>query len=152
MNSRKTKLVHMDMAWKIADTSNCRRKKVGVVIVRGKIILVSSANGTSAGITPCNEGGCPRCLSDTPSGELYDSCLCIHAEQLAIAQAARSGIRLDGATLFSTLRPCLICAKLCLETGITRIIYNEEIPFSDAVEESYEKFLKQVKLKCIRSL
>lgn len=136
----------MSMAWDVAQHSNCGRRKVGVTIVRDGAVVITAANGTPAGMTPCNEGGCLRCLSDTPSGELYDSCLCIHAEQVAIARATRTGLPTDGATLYCTLRPCLTCVKLCLEAGISNIVYDEEIRFTPDVEEAYKQFIKETGL------
>jgi len=140
----------MDIAYKVAQHSKCRRRKVGVVIVLDGAVVITATNGTPAGMISCNEGGCPRCLSGTPSGELYDSCLCIHAEQLAIAQAARTGLQTDGATLYCTLRPCLTCAKLCLEAGVKDIIYNESIQFSSDVEQAYEELVQKTGLNVTR--
>ena len=136
----------MDIAWKAAQHSNCMRRKVGVVVVLNGAVVITATNGTATGMIPCNEGGCPRCLSNTPSGELYDSCLCIHAEQSAIAQAARTSLQTDGATLYCTLRPCLTCAKLCLKAGIKGIVYDESIQFSSDVEQAYEKFIQETGL------
>ena len=150
MNMERDDSGFMDIAWKAAQRSNCRRRKVGVVIVLNGAVVITATNGTPAGMIPCNEGGCPRCLSDTPSGELYDSCLCIHAEQLAIAQAARTGLQTDGATLYCTLRPCLTCAKFCLEAGIKGIIYDESIQFSSDVEQAYEKLIQETGLHFTR--
>lgn len=145
----------MSMAWDVAQQSNCRRRKVGAIIVRNGSVVSTASNGTPAGMTPCNRGGCLRCLSDTRSGELYDSCLCIHAEQAAIARATRTGVPTDGATLYCTLRPCLTCVKLCLEAGISSIVYDEEIQFTPDVEEAYEQFTKETGLsfaKCSKGV
>ena len=146
MRTTKLEPRFMSMAWDVAQHSNCRRRKVGVTIVRDGAVVITAANGTPAGMTPCNEGGCLRCLSDAPSGELYDSCLCIHAEQVAIARATRTGVPTDGATLYCTLRPCLTCVKLCLEAGISKIVYDEEIQFTPDVEEAYKQFTKETGL------
>ena len=137
----------MDYSTKVAQDSNCRRRKVGAVIVLGELVVISAANGTPAGMTPCNEGGCKRCLLGAPSGESYDSCVCIHAEQSAIAQAARMGLHTEGATLYCTLRPCLTCLKVCLAAGIVDIIYNEDIQFQIDVEDTYKEFVLATGLK-----
>lgn len=120
---------------------------MGVVIVLNGLVAITAANGTTIGMIPCNQGGCARCLSHTPSGELYDSCLCIHAEQLAVALAARAGVPTDGATLYCTLRPCLTCAKICLGAGIKEIVYDESIQFSSDVEQAYEKLIDRTGLQ-----
>ena len=133
----------MRVAWLIAERSNCIRQKVGAVVVREETVVITAVNGTPEGIKPCNEGGCRRCSSDAPRGEMYESCLCIHAEQGAIALAARNSIITDGAIMYCTLRPCLTCVKLCWEAGITRIIYDEEISFAGDVEEAYTQFIQQ---------
>lgn len=134
------------LAWDVVQHSNCRRRKVGVVIVLEGSVIITAANGTPAGMTSCNDGGCPRCLSDVPSGELYDSCLCTHAEQLAVAKAAREGLRTEGAALYCTLRPCLTCTKICLGAGIKEIVYDESIQFSSDVEQAYEKLIQETGL------
>ncbi len=140
----------MSMAWDVAQQSNCRRREVGVVVALNGTVVITATNGTPAGVIPCNEGGCLRCLSDTPSGELYDSCLCIHAEQSAIAQAAQTGLQIGGATLYCTLRPCLTCVKLCLKAGILNIVYDEGIQFTSDIEEAYEQCIKETGLSIIK--
>jgi dCMP deaminase len=135
----------MKKAHELAQQSNCIRKKVGAVIVLGEDILIGASNGTPNGMTPCNKGGCERCHSEAKSGEYYDSCLCVHAEQSAIATAAGNGISIHGSTLYCTLRPCVTCVIVCLKTGIFTLIYDEDIGFSSSVETAYEFILKNVK-------
>lgn len=143
-------LQFMIEAWKAAEWSNCSRRKVGAVVVRDSTIMIEAYNGTPPGMVPCNEGGCPRCLSETPQGQEYESCLCVHAEQAAIALAARTGLEIEGATMYCTLRPCLTCAKLCMQAGITQIIYDNNTGFSPDVEESYEQLIQQTGLTLIK--
>jgi dCMP deaminase len=130
-------------AWAAAQWSNCSRRKVGAVVVRDGTIVIEACNGTPPGMTPCNEGGCPRCLSDAPQGQEYDSCLCIHAEQAAIALAARAGLKIEGAIMYCTLRPCLTCVKLCVQAGVTQIVYDKDIRFSSDIEEASNQLVKQ---------
>ena len=63
-----------------------------------------------------------------PSGTRHELCYAVHAEQNAILQAARLGISLKGATLYCTHQPCVICAKMIINSGITRIVYKEGYP------------------------
>ena len=131
----------MQLAWEVAQNSNCRRRQVGAVIVQNDVAVVTAANGTYPEIASCNEGVCERCLSDADSGGSYDSCLCIHAEQAAIANAARLAKITQGATLYCTLRPCIPCLNLCLHAGVIRIVYDETIQFPADVEIAYKQLV-----------
>ena len=138
---------YMSVARDAARLSNCCRRAVGAVIVSSGAVIVSASNGTLEGVTPCNEGGCARCDSDVMSGGSYEPCLCTHAEQATVAKAARYGISTEGATMYCTLRPCLTCAKICLEAGIIGIIYEETIRFASDVESAYESLLQSNRLR-----
>ena len=118
----------MAIAHVVATRSNCRRRQVAAVIVKDNRIISTGYNGTPKGIKNCNEGGCRRCNSDVPSGHSLDECLCSHAEENAITQAAFHGISVKGATLYTTFSPCLMCAKMIINSGITEVIFNE--PYS----------------------
>ena len=112
--------------------STCIRRQVGAVIVSDRRIISTGYNGTPKGILNCNEGGCPRCNSDAPSGTHLEDCICVHAEANAIAQAARFGMRTDEAELYCTLFPCKDCAKLMINAGIVRVVvgcddYNKKV-------------------------
>ncbi len=115
----------MNIAHVAATRSNCCRRHVAAVIVRDFRIISTGYNGTPRGIKNCNEGGCPRCNSDTPSGHGLDSCICSHAEENAIVQAAYHGISVKGATLYTTFSPCLHCAKIIINAGISEVIYHQ---------------------------
>ena len=143
MDSRKIDTEHMSAAQEAAESSNCMRKKVGAVIAKGEIILVSSANGTPSGMISCKEGGCPRCSSNPSSGENYDSCLCVHAEQSVIAKAAKAGLPIMGATLYCTLRPCLTCLNLSIHSGIVKLIYYNDIQFRPSIETAYKQIINE---------
>ncbi|MFA7231410.1 MAG: deaminase, partial [Victivallaceae bacterium] len=77
------------------------------------------------GIKNCYEGGCPRCNSTTPSGGSLDECLCSHAEENAIVQAAYHGIAVKGSTIYTTYSPCLLCAKMIVNAGIIEVVYHK---------------------------
>lgn len=121
----------MEMADLVAGWSSCLRRRVGAVIVRDKRILTTGYNGAPAGIPSCVERGqCLRELQHIPSGTRHELCYAIHAEQNAIIQAARMGARIEGATLYCTHQPCVICTKMIINAGIARIVYR--LPYPDA--------------------
>ena len=121
----------MDIAHVAASRSNCSRRQVAAVVVRDKQIISTGYNGTPRGIKNCSEGGCPRCNSDVPSGQGLHQCLCSHAEENAIVQAAYNGIMLKGATLYTTFSPCLLCAKMIINAGIVEVVYHDHYTIDD---------------------
>lgn len=119
----------MKMTAVIAERSTCRRHHVGAIVVRDKQLLSSGYNGASRGLTDCLELSCLRDELGIPSGTRHEICRAAHAEQNAINQAAREGIKLNNGTLYSTLNPCSICAKMIINAGIKDIVtYNESYP------------------------
>ena len=104
----------MGIAMAVRRRANCQGNRVGAVIVVDKHIVSTGYNGTPHGMPNCLDGGCHRCAcrDEYPSGTGYDMCICVHAEQNAILAAARFGIAVDGATLYSTMRPCFGCTKV----------------------------------------
>jgi len=108
--------------------STCLRRQVGALIVKDKRILASGYNGAPAGVSHCEEVGCLRQQLNIPSGERHELCRAIHAEQNAIVQAAYSGTTVRGATMYVSLQPCSLCAKLMINAGITRLVYRGSYP------------------------
>lgn len=117
---------YMDIAHVVARRSNCMRRQVAAVIVNENRIVSAGYNGTPRGLKNCFEGGCPRCAGSNPSGSGLGECLCSHAEENAIAQAAYHGIALRGSALYVTLSPCLTCARLIIGAGIVEVVYENE--------------------------
>ena len=113
------------LAKDVASRSNCSRRRVGAVIVKDNHIVATGYNGTPAGTTNCFEGGCPRCGGDHKTGEKLDECLCVHAEQNAICQAAKHGNAIDGGCIYITCSPCLTCLKLIINSGIRKVVFGE---------------------------
>jgi len=107
-----------------ATRSNCCRRQVAAVIVMDRQIISTGYNGTPRGIKNCCDGGCPRCNSDAPSGTNLGECLCSHAEENAIVQAACHGIAVKGGVLYTTFSPCLLCAKMIINSGISEVVYR----------------------------
>ena len=133
----------MNISYNVAERSNCIRRQIGAVIVKDRNIISTGYNGTPMGVRNCYEGGCPRCASKTPSGTGLDTCLCVHAEQNAIAFAARHGASTEGALLFSTTRPCFGCLKESIQAGIARIVFVEPYDYDPELEEVYWKLVEE---------
>ena len=131
MKSTKWDERFLQMAEQVATWSSCfqENRQVGAVIALNKRILTTGYNGASAGIVSCKERGeCIRRKLNIPSGTQHELCYATHAEQNAIIQAAKLGISIDGATLYCTHQPCVICAKMIINSGIKRIVYRHGYP------------------------
>lgn len=133
---------YLGIAEAVAARANCARRRVGAVIVVNNAIIATGYNGTPIGVRNCNEGGCPRCASDAPTGAGYDACICVHAEQNAIVLAARHGNSTKGGTLYTTLRPCFGCAKEAIQAGIVAMVYAEPFEYEAALEEVYRSLIR----------
>ena len=121
----------MEMARLVATWSSCfqENRKIGAVVVRGKRILTTGYNGAPAGVTSCMQRGeCLRRKLNIPSGTRHEVCYAVHAEQNAIVQAAKLGVCLEGATLYCTHQPCGQCAKILINAGVTRVVYEQGYP------------------------
>ncbi|UDQ98643.1 cytidine/deoxycytidylate deaminase family protein [Lentisphaerota bacterium WC36G] len=122
----------MEIAHVAAHRSNCGRRQVAAVIVKDHRIISTGYNGTPRGIKNCYEGGCPRCNNENiESGNNLGDCICSHGEENAIVQAAYHGIAVKGATLYTTYSPCLLCAKMIINSGIKEVVYHERYSIDD---------------------
>lgn len=122
----------MEIASVVAKRSTCMRRQVGAVLVKDKHILATGYNGAPKGLKHCNETGCLR--KDVPSGERHELCRALHAEQNAIIQAANLGVQVDGCTVYCTLAPCSLCAKMLINAGAKRVVYGGSYPDERAME------------------
>ena len=120
----------MDIAHVVARRGNCSRRQVAALVVLERRIISTGYNGTPRGIANCTEGGCPRCAGSAKSGEGLGDCVCAHAEENAIVQAAYHGIAVRGATLYSTVSPCLLCTKMIINAGLKEVVYEHDYHFS----------------------
>ena len=119
----------MQMAELTAQRSTCLRRQVGAIIVKEKHIIATGYNGAPKGLPHCEElGGCLREKLEIPSGERHELCRALHAEQNAIIQAATLGQSIEGATIYITHQPCIICAKMIINAGISRIVIRRGSP------------------------
>lgn len=136
----------MEMAELTSKRSTCLRRNVGAVIVKDRHVIATGYNGAPRGIAHCDErGGCMREKLGVPSGERHELCIALHAEQNAIIQAATLGQSIEGGTIYVTHQPCVICAKMIINAGITRIVVREGYPDELAVKLLEEAGLKIVK-------
>lgn len=125
---------YMRLALVVESGAKCLGSHVGAVIVRDNRVLGSGYNGTPAGYPNCTEDelGCRRCAlrrdesDSTLSGRLYDICLCVHAEQNAIATAARFGLAIDGGIVYTTLQPCFNCLKEIMQVRLRGVVFRRE--------------------------
>jgi len=127
----------MELAGVISSWASCYKpdRKIGAVIVKNKRIVTTGYNGAPAGIKTCMERGeCLRNRLGIQSGTRAELCYAIHAEQNAIIQAAKLGSSIDGATLYCTHQPCVICAKMIVNSGISRVVYKYGYPDEFALE------------------
>lgn len=117
--TRKTRdQVCLEVAILFSARGTCSRAQVGVVIAREGRILVTGYNGAPAGMPHCEHP--PDEATDDPTAVGCE--ISTHAEVNAIAWAARHGIRIEGADLFTTVSPCAACARVIINAGLTRVV------------------------------
>ena len=125
MNSKQSLLdyryLRMARIW--AENSYCRRRQVGALVVKDKMIISDGYNGTPSGFEN---------ICEDESGTTFPYVL--HAEANAITKLARSSNNSDGATLYVTASPCIECAKLIIQSGIRRVVYAEKYRLTDGID------------------
>jgi dCMP deaminase len=139
----------MNIVDMVKTRSTCLRRQVGAVIVRDKRILTTGYNGTPSGLKHCGEVGCLRDEMKIPSGERHELCRGIHAEQNAIIQAAASGVSIQDSTIYVNLSPCILCTKMIINAGITRIVTREAYNDALALKMLEESGIEYIKLDVI---
>ena len=110
----------LDLAIAVSSRSTCLRKQHGAIIVKNKQILSTGYNGTPAKIAHCKS--CFREDHNIPHGTMYELCRSTHSEANAIVQAAKHGVAIDGADIYITGVPCLMCTRLIINAGIKNVI------------------------------
>ena len=121
----------MELAETVAEWSSCYQsnRHVGAVAVKDKRVLTTGYNGAPQGIMSCSERGeCLRRVKNIASGTMQEVCYAVHAEQNAICQAAKLGISVQDATIYVTHQPCVICAKMIINSGISRVVFKYGYP------------------------
>jgi dCMP deaminase len=143
--SKSTEVRHLDkwdlrfmqMARLVATWSSCYQpgRAIGAVIVKDKRVMTTGYNGAPAGMRTCKERGfCLRRQLNIPSGTHTEVCYAIHAEQNAVIQAAKLGVSIEGGTLYCTHQPCSVCARIMVNAGIRRVVYEQGYPDAFALE------------------
>ncbi len=114
---------YLEMAAVWAKNSYCKRRQVGALLVKNRMIISDGFNGTPSGFEN-------QCEDDNNTTKAY----VLHAEANAITKVAKSGNSSEGATLYITTAPCIECAKLIIQSGIVRVVYGEEYRKSEGIE------------------
>ena len=114
---------YLEMAGIWARNSYCKRRQVGALIVKDKMIISDGYNGTPSGFENI-------CEDENGVTKPY----VLHAEANAITKVAKSGNSSEAATLYVTASPCLECSKLIIQAGIKRVVYNDEYRLTDGVD------------------
>jgi dCMP deaminase len=131
---------YMEVAGMAKAHADCKRSKVGAVLVLPSGITLVGVNGSPTGHTKCLDGGCYRCEHPDafPPGTGYDRCSCVHAEGRCLMAALNSKTGAVGGIIYSTLRPCLECSKHMLEAGIVAAYFQEDrLPDDPAQRAAY---------------
>ena len=122
----------------VAERSTCLRHHIGAVAVRDKHILSTGYNGAASGLKDCLELGCLRDELNIESGTRHEICRAIHAEQNVIIQAALHGITLSGATVYCTHTPCILCAKMLVNSRIKRFV-----TFGNYADDAFKELFQE---------
>ncbi len=137
----------LQLAELVASRSTCLRRQVGAVLVRDERIISTGYNGAPRGLRHCLDIGCLRDDEEIPSGQRYELCRGVHAEQNAIINAAYYGVSTKDAVLYCTNQPCIICARMIINAGIIKIIHRGNFHDDLALEFMKEAGIELV-LKC----
>lgn len=113
---------YLEMARVWASNSYCKRRQVGALIVKDKMIISDGYNGTPSGFENV-------CEDENDKTKAY----VLHAEANAITKVAKSGNSSNGATLYVTAAPCIECSKLIIQSGIKRVVYTDEYRLEDGI-------------------
>lgn len=124
----------MEITYVVAKRSTCLRRQIGAILVKDKHILATGYNGAPKHLEHCAVTGCLRQELGIPSGERHELCRALHAEQNAIIQAANLGIAIEGSTLYCTTAPCSLCAKMLINAGVVRVVFDGAYPDERAME------------------
>jgi len=131
----------------VAERSTCRRHHVGAVAVKDKHILATGYNGAPSGLKDCLELGCLRDGLNIKSGTRHEICRGTHAEQNVIVQAGLHGVSLEASTIYCTHTPCVLCAKMLVNSRIKRFVsfgeYNDSVFLSLFKDADIEVSLKE---------
>ena len=131
MNKFDERYLEMAQVW--AKNSYCKRRQVGALIVKDRMIISDGYNGTPSGFENV-------CEDENGITKPY----VLHAEANASSKVAKSGNSSEGATLYVTASPCMECAKLIIQAGIKRVVYMDEYRLLDGIE-----LLRRAGIECV---
>lgn len=123
----------MEIASVVAKRSTCLRNQVGAVIVKDKRILSTGYNGAPRNLEHCLDIGCIRQQNNIASGTRHELCRAVHAEQNAIIQAALHGVSIENATVYCTHQPCILCAKMLINSRVEKVVFGTVYPDKEAL-------------------
>lgn len=130
----------MAIAQTVASRATCDRGRVGCVIARDKQILVTGYAGAPRGLPHCDDVGHQMKSLTHEDGHVTEHCLrTTHAEQNAIAQAAKLGIAINGGTLYCGMTPCPTCAKMIVNAGVKRVACAKRYHAGGESEEMFRQ-------------
>lgn len=137
---------YMRLAMAVRERANCLGSRVGAVLVLHDRVIATGYNGTPMNMKNCDEGGCDRCAHPEkyPSGQGYDACICVHAEQNLLLTAARFGIAVRGAVVYTTMQPCFGCTKELLQAEIETVYYLHPWQPSEHLRDQYERIQSRI--------
>lgn len=135
MDEKKFDHSYIEMASIWAKNSYCKRRQVGALIVKERMIISDGYNGTPSGFENI-------CEDETGATKPY----VLHAEANAISKIAKSGNSSEDSTMYVTASPCLECAKLIIQAGIKRVVYKDEYRLTDGIDLLKRAGIEVVKL------
>lgn len=138
---------YLDMALRWSELSTAKRKKVGCLIVKNGAIISDGFNGTPKGF----DNNCEYNPKPDVSHKIITKPEVLHAESNAITKLAKSSQSSDGATMYITISPCLECAKLIIQAGISRVVYGEEYRDSQGADLLRKARIKVSSIKELKS-
>jgi len=128
----------LELANAASNRATCDRGKSGCVIVRDKQVLATGYVGSPAGLPHCDDVGHLIKKVIQENGEISEHCLrTVHAEQNAICQAAKRGISIEGATIYTRMTPCRTCAMLLINCGIQRVVCERKYQLAEESEQLF---------------
>jgi dCMP deaminase len=135
----------MSIAKEVAKRSTCVRRQVGAVLVKDKRILATGYNGAVKNTKHCYDVGCVREKKNISSGKNHELCRGLHAEQNALLFASSYGLDTNGATMYSLVKPCIMCSKMMIQSGVKRVVYVGDYP-----DDFSAQILKEGKVELIQ--
>ena len=128
----------LELANAASSRATCDRGKSGCVIVRDKQVLATGYVGSPAGLPHCDDVGHLMKKVIQENGEISEHCLrTVHSEQNAICQAAKRGISIEGATIYTRMTPCRTCAMLLINCGIQRVVCERKYQLAEESEQLF---------------